>query len=96
MRAFPRGLIWLVAAALLLRSYWALVIGMVLYVVVTYLRERRDQPGYARADQNGGDGCAELAEICDLCPDTAEGLVARDSCERTVESADDESCATAS
>ncbi len=42
----------------------------------------------------GGDGCAELAEICDLCPDTPDGLVAQDSCERTVASGDDESCAS--
>lgn len=40
----------------------------------------------------GSDGCEELAEICALCPETAEGLIARDSCDRTVDSGDDESC----
>ena len=37
-------------------------------------------------------GCAELQAICDGCPDTAEGLIAQESCQGTVDSQDDESC----
>ena len=41
----------------------------------------------------GDDGCEELAEICAKCPkESGDGIVARASCERTVEAGDEESC----
>ena len=40
----------------------------------------------------GDDSCAELLEICGTCPESGNGIVARDSCERTAESGDEEAC----
>jgi len=39
-----------------------------------------------------GDPCGELADICDLCPSSGNGPVARASCEGAVDEDDEEAC----
>jgi hypothetical protein len=41
----------------------------------------------------GGDECADLEEICALCPVTGNGIAAKDSCERIVAAGNDDDCA---
>lgn len=40
------------------------------------------------------DPCGDLAEICAACPSQGLGPVAKDSCDRTVRTADEEECQT--
>ncbi len=39
-----------------------------------------------------GDSCADLAELCQRCPDDANGAAAKESCRQAVATADEATC----